>query len=447
MPNYDSKLAEWFKQLEAKEQELKAKKRNMDREAEHVSRQADDEPAVESIEIESSVLQASSSVLTSVDNANVAADVGRVETPQVEPETKAKEPQKVSDQVEDGFSTPAVAYEEDAAPLFDDEDVPEVEDFLSFLDHPAQPQTVPFEPAQEEVEQQAEESVEEIVAEDTEEGPSNNGRQPYAASSAPEAPQEPISQAEPEVVKPEPEVKASQPPVYRPPHVTPAPRQPIEPVLQFPVTDSSLEKFEEGTGDPLPVSELLARLGVQHQQAAPSEQQSRAETVEAEEVKEVEAVPEPAPEPEPQAQVPQAQTPQVQHAQPMPVEEPVVQRPQAAVANAGALEAAQETVQTNWDRVPHHLQTLFASTGEEVAQNSYKTFKESRAELIQRLLDPVITLEEAARILNVCPTTVRRYTNRGALRHIRTAGNQRRFRLSDVLVFMESGAARSRNND
>lgn len=75
----------------------------------------------------------------------------------------------------------------------------------------------------------------------------------------------------------------------------------------------------------------------------------------------------------------------------------------------------------------------------EVAQSSYEPFKETREELLQRLIDPLISLEEAARLLDVCPTTVRRYTNRGMLKHYRTAGNQRRFRLSDVLAFMESG--------
>lgn len=89
-------------------------------------------------------------------------------------------------------------------------------------------------------------------------------------------------------------------------------------------------------------------------------------------------------------------------------------------------------------RLPRQLQSLLESAGDEVAQHSYKTFRESRASLIQRFLDPPITLEEAARILNVCPTTVRRYTNRGILRHYRTAGNQRRFKLSEVLTFMES---------
>ena len=82
------------------------------------------------------------------------------------------------------------------------------------------------------------------------------------------------------------------------------------------------------------------------------------------------------------------------------------------------------------------------ASGSEVAQTSYKPFRETREDLLHRLLDPLISLEEAARLLNVCPTTVRRYTNRGVLKHQRTAGNQRRFRLSDVLTFMESGGTR-----
>ncbi|MHB1457901.1 MAG: helix-turn-helix domain-containing protein [Armatimonadota bacterium] len=88
----------------------------------------------------------------------------------------------------------------------------------------------------------------------------------------------------------------------------------------------------------------------------------------------------------------------------------------------------------------HTLPTqLFNSdTKSEVAQNSYVSFKESRDELLHRLLDPQISLEDAARILNVCPTTVRRYTNKGLLKHYRTNGNQRRFKLSDVLAFLET---------
>ena len=96
---------------------------------------------------------------------------------------------------------------------------------------------------------------------------------------------------------------------------------------------------------------------------------------------------------------------------------------------------AMEVIQLR-KRISEALQTHVQKA--ETAQSSYKSFKESREELIRRLLDPVLTLEDTARILNVCPTTVRRYTNRGLLKHFRTGGNQRRFRLSDVLAFLES---------
>lgn len=64
--------------------------------------------------------------------------------------------------------------------------------------------------------------------------------------------------------------------------------------------------------------------------------------------------------------------------------------------------------------------------------------EETREELLARLLDPTLTLEETARMLEVCPTTVRRYTNKGILSHERSKGNQRRFKLSSVLAFMQS---------
>jgi len=63
--------------------------------------------------------------------------------------------------------------------------------------------------------------------------------------------------------------------------------------------------------------------------------------------------------------------------------------------------------------------------------------KQTREELIERLLDPTLTLRETATLIGVCPTTVRRYTKRGVLKCFRTPGNQRRFRLSDVLDFIE----------
>jgi len=62
---------------------------------------------------------------------------------------------------------------------------------------------------------------------------------------------------------------------------------------------------------------------------------------------------------------------------------------------------------------------------------------ETREELVSRLLNPTLTLEETALMLDVCPATVRRYTNRGILPHERSKGNQRRFKLSSVLAFME----------
>lgn len=88
---------------------------------------------------------------------------------------------------------------------------------------------------------------------------------------------------------------------------------------------------------------------------------------------------------------------------------------------------------------PRYRELLSQIRSHDVAQNSYKApFRETREELVQRLLDPPLTLEETARLLGVCPTTIRRYTNKGMLRHFRTSGNQRRFRLSDVLEFLET---------
>jgi len=137
--------------------------------------------------------------------------------------------------------------------------------------------------------------------------------------------------------------------------------------------------------------------------------------------------------------------PKVREAQPKPApveSTPKVERVRAAVPAASQPnpQSSQE-LQENWNRMPKHLQILFASNGQEVAQNSYKAFRESRGDLVARLLDPIISLEETARILNVCPTTVRRYTNRAMLNHFRTAGNQRRFRLSEVLSFMDKSQA------
>lgn len=77
--------------------------------------------------------------------------------------------------------------------------------------------------------------------------------------------------------------------------------------------------------------------------------------------------------------------------------------------------------------------------GEELekARRKKKSPRKTRENLIENLLDPIITLDEAAVILNVCKTSVRRYTNAGKIVCLRTPGNQRRFRLSTVLEFLE----------
>jgi excisionase family DNA binding protein len=171
----------------------------------------------------------------------------------------------------------------------------------------------------------------------------------------------------------------------------------------------------------------------------------------------------------PRAVMPPAPTPAAVPAPPKPAESTLfmpqapapprpVQAPQPARAPQPAAPAAPakprvktvtppasmqaEGAQEMWDRLPRHVQLLVGTHPKEIAQPSYKEFKESRDQLIERLLDPTLSLEEAARILNVCPTTVRRYTNKNQLKHLRTAGNQRRFRLSDILAFMEAQASK-----
>jgi excisionase family DNA binding protein len=63
---------------------------------------------------------------------------------------------------------------------------------------------------------------------------------------------------------------------------------------------------------------------------------------------------------------------------------------------------------------------------------------ETREEIIQRLLDPELTVHEAAALLNVSKATLRRYTDSGKLGCFRTAGGQRRFKLSAVLALLEA---------
>lgn len=69
---------------------------------------------------------------------------------------------------------------------------------------------------------------------------------------------------------------------------------------------------------------------------------------------------------------------------------------------------------------------------------------ETREEIVRRVLDPELTLHEAAAVLNLSKATLRRYTDQGKLPCRRTAGGQRRFTLSAVLALLEQRGEPSR---
>lgn len=69
---------------------------------------------------------------------------------------------------------------------------------------------------------------------------------------------------------------------------------------------------------------------------------------------------------------------------------------------------------------------------------------ETRAQMLDRLTNPLISMHEASVLLRVCTATVRRYSDSGELEHVRTAGGQRRFRLRDVLALLRKIEARTR---
>lgn len=113
-------------------------------------------------------------------------------------------------------------------------------------------------------------------------------------------------------------------------------------------------------------------------------------------------------------------------------------RPRRARA-ATAERSIDPQLQIVWEALPKNIEFLCSFFDDSVTANYYRgEFKESREELIKRLLDPELTLEETSRLLGVCPATVRRYTNRKWLTHHRTQGGQRRFRLSDIVKFVET---------
>jgi len=118
---------------------------------------------------------------------------------------------------------------------------------------------------------------------------------------------------------------------------------------------------------------------------------------------------------------------------------PRPRRAKAATATTPKTTVMDPELQSIWQALPKNVEFLCSFYDDSVTANYYRgEFKETRQELIKRLLDPELSLEESARLLGVCPATVRRYTNRSWLAHHRTSGGQRRFRLSDIVKFVET---------
>lgn len=112
-------------------------------------------------------------------------------------------------------------------------------------------------------------------------------------------------------------------------------------------------------------------------------------------------------------------------------------RPRRNKASSAA-KVLDDDLKTLLESLPANIEFLGKFFNDSVTSRYYQgEFKESREELIRRLLDPELTLEEVSRLLGVCPATVRRYTNRGWLDHHRTPGGQRRFRLSGLARFLQ----------
>jgi excisionase family DNA binding protein len=106
--------------------------------------------------------------------------------------------------------------------------------------------------------------------------------------------------------------------------------------------------------------------------------------------------------------------------------------------------ATERPVMPCWERLPAHIH-LIAGLIEPDEANLYDDEARGveRQKLIESLLNPNVTLDEAAVLLGVSSATVRRYTTKGILPYQRTVGQQRRFRLADVLAFLErNGGAR-----
>jgi len=65
------------------------------------------------------------------------------------------------------------------------------------------------------------------------------------------------------------------------------------------------------------------------------------------------------------------------------------------------------------------------------------TLSEAREAYRVRLLDRVVWMAEAAKLLGVCPATVRRYVYRGTLNCFRSHSDQRGFYMSELRRFID----------
>jgi excisionase family DNA binding protein len=112
---------------------------------------------------------------------------------------------------------------------------------------------------------------------------------------------------------------------------------------------------------------------------------------------------------------------------------PVVGVPRAVLEAEAHAEAVRRRLAAGTDQSALPLELGPRARG----RGGRRPITESREEIIRRLLDPELTLYEAAAVLNLSKATVRRYTDQGKVPCLRTDGGQRRFRLSALLTFLD----------
>ncbi|MGH8103226.1 MAG: helix-turn-helix domain-containing protein [bacterium] len=61
---------------------------------------------------------------------------------------------------------------------------------------------------------------------------------------------------------------------------------------------------------------------------------------------------------------------------------------------------------------------------------------ESRRILLEKIMNPELSLEETALLLNISKSTIRNYTKSGILKCTRTPGGQRRFHLVEIVRYV-----------